>query len=49
MGPSEPLKLDAESPDLVVLTASWEESQPRAFEALPHFSWENPAPGTAPS
>jgi len=48
MGPSQRLKLDADSPDLVALTASWEESQRRAFDALPHFSWENPAPGTAP-
>jgi putative proteasome-type protease len=40
MGPSQRLKLDAESPDLVALTRSWEESQRQAFAALPAFSWE---------
>jgi putative proteasome-type protease len=43
-GPSQRLKLDADSPDLVALTASWEASQQQAFAALPRFSWEGAAP-----
>jgi putative proteasome-type protease len=48
MGPSQRLKLDADSPDLVALTERWETSQRQAFEALPAFSWEVIAPGVMP-
>jgi putative proteasome-type protease len=47
-GPSQRLRLDADAPDLVALSESWETSQRRAFESLPAFSWEAPADGTGP-
>jgi putative proteasome-type protease len=47
-GPSQRLKLDAGSPDLIALTERWEASQCQAFAALPAFSWEAPV-GVAPS
>jgi putative proteasome-type protease len=37
---SHRLKLEADAPDLLSLTRSWEESQRRAFAALPPFAWE---------
>ena len=39
-GPSQRLRLNDDDDDLIELTASWEASQRRAFEALPAFSWE---------
>ncbi len=47
-GPSQRLRLDADAPDLVALTESWEASQRRAFELLPPFSWEAQAPAMPP-
>ncbi len=43
-GLSHRLNLDVGSPDLGALTESWEESQRRAFAALPRFAWEVGAP-----
>jgi putative proteasome-type protease len=40
---SNRLKLDADSPELRALTDSWEDSQRRAFAALPAFGWEQTA------
>ena len=40
---SNRLKLDADSPELRALTDSWEDSQRRAFAALPAFRWEQTA------
>ncbi|MEA1052803.1 hypothetical protein U5801_23765 [Lamprobacter modestohalophilus] len=37
---SQRLKLEADAPELLGLTRSWEESQHRAFAALPPFAWE---------
>ena len=37
---SHRLRLDDDSPELQALTASWHESQRRAFWALPRFPWE---------
>jgi putative proteasome-type protease len=47
-GPSQRLRLDASSPELIVLTESWEASQRRAFESLPAFSWEVPSADMGP-
>jgi putative proteasome-type protease len=37
---SHRLKLDADSPELVSLAASWHQGQRHAFAALPRFPWE---------
>lgn len=39
---SHRLKLAADSPELLAVSRSWEESLARAFHALPHFAWEQP-------
>jgi putative proteasome-type protease len=36
------LTLAADSPELLALCESWEQSLLRAFQALPHFVWEQP-------
>ncbi len=40
LGLSRRLKLESDSPELVAVSRSWEESQAQAFAALPRFDWE---------
>jgi putative proteasome-type protease len=39
---SQRLKFAADSPELVALSRSWEESLARGFQELPRFAWEQP-------
>lgn len=48
-GLSRRLRLDSDSPDLVAVSHSWEQSQSQAFAALPRFDWELDAPDGRPS
>ena len=48
-GLSRRLRLDSDSPDLVAVSHSWEQSQSQAFAALPRFDWEPDAPDGQPS
>lgn len=43
LAPSYLLRLDEDSPELKLISRSWDESLARAFEGLPRFPWEDQA------
>jgi len=45
---SQHIKLDADSEELKAMSRAWNQGICRAFEGLPRFAWETPAPDGAP-